>query len=898
MNGGIPDNASPTRQPALSPTTPPKKRPLSRRRRHVRWAIAVLAAVGLAGTVLGIAVYRTSRPTTYKPGEEHAEITRTLAKGVPADAPQPRFSDVTAKAGLGTFRTFTGVRTSQLPEDMGSGAAWGDYDNDSDDDLFVVAAGGPLGSGPDERAPSHLYENLGNGTFRQRSDFPDTRIHGMGAAWGDANGDGWLDLIVTGYNALLLYRNEHGRFVRDLRFPELDGFWAGAAWGDFDNDRDLDLYVCGYVRYEAKDAGRARAAGRTDQYGAAVPFTLNPASYAPERNLLFRNNGDGAFVEVAKSLGVANVEGRSLSALWHDFDQDGWLDLYVANDISDNVLYMNRQGRFEDRSHAAWVADYRGAMGLAAGDWNRDGDDDLFITHWIAQENALYDSLLKDSKALALAGQGDPTRAAATKIRSTPSRRGALQFVDVANLTGLGQIALPMVGWGTEFADFDADGWLDLVVANGSTFEDEQNPRALKPQSPFLFWNERGRHFFNLAPLNDALRAPRVGRGLALADYDNDGDQDIAFVLLEGGVMLLRNEMQTGHWLEVRLRSRAPRGKKAPGFGDGATVVARIGGVELRRTISSASYLSQSSRVVHFGLGTATRVDALDVRWLGGEPLSYGALEANVAWAISEGSSSPRRMSARLPDREADSEARRAGAASPAEARARLLEFWGKQRAAMQAMKVDADLPRAIALFRDALALNPRHEDSRYYLASSLAMTADVEGALTELEELTRINPQSHRGHKQWGTLRAMSARSASDLVAAEQTLRRALAINPEETGTLLVLGEIALLRGQLGIAEQRLTLACRTNARAVGGLFLLGYLAWKRGDEAGARERLVQARRALGEKWVPTGTTSEGDVRQKMHTDQTPLSRFWERWDGSPMFGSFAALESSLRGR
>jgi hypothetical protein len=226
------------------------------------------------------------------------------------------------------------------------------------------------------------------------------------------------------------------------------------------------------------------------QEGTAVPYTLNPSSYAPQRNLLFRNDGTGRFTEVARQLGVDNPEGRSLSALWHDLDDDGWLDLYVANDISDNVLYHNVKGRFEDISHPAWVADYRGAMGLTAGDWNRDGDDDLFITHWLAQENALYDSLLKDT--------------------------GRFTFADSADMSGLGQIALPMVGWGTEFVDFDADGWLDLVVANGSTLETDREPKLLVPQNPFLFWNRRGEFFYDSgaagAVADDAACGTRPGR--------------------------------------------------------------------------------------------------------------------------------------------------------------------------------------------------------------------------------------------------------------------------------------------------------------------------------------------------------------------------------------------------
>ncbi|MBI4161785.1 MAG: VCBS repeat-containing protein, partial [Acidobacteria bacterium] len=482
---------------------------------------------------------------------------------------------MTVEAGLGHFRTFSGPRSSQLPEDMGSGAAWGDYDNDGDEDLFLVSAGGSLILPPQERAPSVLYENLGDGTFRRVEDFPDTRIIGMGAAWADYDGDGWLDLAVTGYRSLILYRNDAGRFVRNEGFPEPDGFWAGASWGDYDADGDPDLYVCGYVQYVENAADRARA---SLQYGRSVPFTLNPVSFRPERNLLFRNDGKGRFREVAAELGVANPEGRSLSAIWIDLDQDGRLDLYVANDISDNAFYRNLGGRFEDISHPAWVADYRGAMGLAAGDWNRDGDDDLFITHWLAQENALYDSLLADRRSSPSAPPGDPggTPGAAT----APPPEVPVRFIDVADQRGLGQIALPMVGWGTEFADFDADGWLDLVVANGNTLEDDADPPGLQPQASFLFWNARGEYFHDLAPLDEGLARPVVARGLSVADYDGDGDLDILRVLHGEGAQLLRNDMQAGNWLKVRLRRSHPSRPRARSEGEGAAVAVRADGVE------------------------------------------------------------------------------------------------------------------------------------------------------------------------------------------------------------------------------------------------------------------------------------------------------------------------------
>jgi tetratricopeptide (TPR) repeat protein len=854
------------------------KTALSPRRKKLRLTILLLSGGSILGLVLGIVIFAISRPERYHPGESSADVTSALARGLPAEAPKPIFTDVTDAAGLAAFRTFVGDRTSQLPEDTGPGLAWGDFDNDGDDDLFLVSAGGPLNASANARSSCELHENLGGGKFRRSSAFPELRIIGTGAAWGDCNADGFLDLAVSGYNTLKLFLNEpaaEGRkFTEHPGFGNLSGFWTGLSWGDFNNDRALDLYVCGYVQYLENDADRARG---SQQLGTFVPYTLNPASYIPGTNLLFQNRGDGVFDEVAVRLGVSNPEGRSLSALWHDFDDDGWLDLYVANDISDNVFYYNRGGTFSNISHAAWVADYRSAMGLAAGDHDRDGDDDLYITHWVAQENALYDNLFSDQ---------------ARKNASTMnSNQPPVRFMDIADMKGLGQIALPYVGWGTEFVDFDADGWLDIIVANGNTIEaDGPPPRKLKPQELFLFWNQRGQFFHNLAPASPLLSQRHVSRGLAVSDYDNDGDVDFAVADLGAGVRLLRNEMQTGNWLKLRLRSRSQNGQ-AIEFGDGSKVVAHIGGVVLRRSVTSASYMSQSSRTLHFGLGNAGQVDRLEVRWLAGETNIYAALEANATYELVEAVSTPRRLEPPLPT------TTRTQTAAPPSDRKNIVEFWSRQRAAMHAMKVEKDIEKAIGLYRSALELNPLHEDSLYYLGNCLAERDDLDGALKALAELTWVNPQSHRGHMRWGTIRAIAAAGTNDLAEAERALQKAHDLNPEETGALLILGEIALMRKDPVLAEQRLAAACRTNPKAAGGLFLNGYIVWKRGEDAAPF--LIKTREALGKDWQPQGATSEGDVKHQHHTEQSPLSRFWQRWNGvAEPSATYAPLDEFLTSR
>jgi hypothetical protein len=716
----------------------------SRRLRRVTGVACSLIVLLLIGAVVTWRVRNENGPEEYVPGEKSADITNAIderaaqsagakvqrvssrpsarradpllnpGRALPAGAPEPRFTDVTRDAGLASFRQFQGPRSSQLPEDMGSGVAWGDFDSDGLEDLFVVSSGGALTLPDSQLAPSILYRNLGDGRFEKVQDFPELRIRGMGAAWGDYDNDGWLDLVVTGYDTIILFHNDHGHLVQVKGLPSPKGFWTGASWGDYNRDGYLDLYVCGYVKYKA---GEASAPTSSTQFGLEVPFTLNPASFEPERNLLFRNNRDGTFTEVARQLGVANPEGRSLSALWHDFDGDGWPDLYVANDISENKLYLNRHGTFVDAGRSAWVEEYRGSMGLAAADFDRDGDDDLFISHWIAQGFALYQSLLSEQK-----GTGS----------------SELHFTDVAANMGIGQRSLQSIGWGTSFVDFDSDGWPDLIVANGSTFEDKAtSPRRLVPMPSFLFWNAHGDFFHDLGPWNHSFAQPHASRGLAVADFNNDGAMDVAIVDHGEGVRLLRNDTPQGNWAEFRLHSRVPPHEAPLGFGDGATIIAWVGGVPLRRTVGSSSYLSQDSHRVHIGLGAVPKIDRLEVRWLRGKPEVWKDLEANQIWDITQGETEAKPFSPAV-------DINNKTIATPHLDNTALAQFWEKQHAAMDAMKREQNYPKAIELFREALVMNPVHEDSHYYLANCLAASGDVRGAIVELDALARSNAKAN----------------------------------------------------------------------------------------------------------------------------------------------------------
>ncbi len=817
---------------------------LGRRKRRLRRVLWLICGLVVAAALVGWGLYRASRPETWTSGETTDEITENLSRDLPEGAPLPRFEDVTETAGLAGFDTFFGVRSSQLPEDMGSGVAWGDFDNDGDDDLFLVSAGGSLTADPETWTPSQLYRNQGRGGFDLVAEFPETRMIGMGAAWGDYDGDGWLDLVVSGYRRLSLFRNQEGTLVPGPELPGGDRFWSGVSWADFDGDRDLDLYVAGYVDYVEDDSDVRRA---TDQYGTAVPYTLNPASFEPVANMLLRNDG-GRFTDVAALYGVSNPEGRSLGALWQDFDADGRLDLYVANDISDNALYLNRGDTFEDAGLSAWVADYRGAMGLTSGDWNRDGDDDLFVTHWLAQENALYESRLVET------AQGAPAGAQ------------RLTFADLAAPKGVGQIALQMVGWGTEFGDLDNDGWLDLVVANGSTLEEKDGSKELKRQPAMLLWNQGGDFFHDLAAASPPFAAEHAARGLALSDYDLDGDLDVAMVHLDSGVALLRNDTETGNWIELELKAQNG------GRGEHSLVVVKAGAEIWRRTVTSASYLSQSSAVVHVGLGEAQVVDDVEVRWKGGDSQWFTNLQANSRYRLTEGDDEALRLASNHPASER--------AVATLDERQRTLDFWAAQRAGMDAMKRDGDCNTAVTRFEEALALNPSHGDARYYLANCLAALDQTQRALDELARMRVDHPGSQRAHRRWAVLKALTATTRSDVEDAAEAASSALAINQEETGSVQLLGELDLMLGDADAAAERFDHVLQTNDRAIGSHFLLAYLDWLDGQDYDGRVAAIRA--ARGPDWKPEGAVAEGDVATRMHSDETPLSGFWQRWDGA----------------
>lgn len=592
---------------------------MSARQRKI-WLSVVATIVGtLALAYLGVWV-QAARNTDFN--DRTAGISADDL-GVAVNAAPIRFREVATACGLASSRAIV-ARRRFLPEDTGSGLAWGDCDGDGDFDLYVVAFSSE--DAPSAASHSCLYRNDG-GRFvdiTAAAGVANPQACGMGASWADYDDDGDADLLVTNYGAPnRLYRNRgHGVFddvATEAGVAESQ--WStGAAWGDYDRDGNLDLYICNYVDYDARLAKVEVAASRGGG-PYSVPFALNPNSFDPAPNRLYRNRGDGTFEDVTERCGVADAEGRSFSAAFVDMDGDTWLDLFVANDVSPNVLYHNmlgvKEGSFYrtlsdpsesgERSPAAFVevsaitgvADSRGSMGLSVAETGAmngqyDGLPDLFITHWVAQENALYQSLRLDEEVI--------------------------EYRDKIREFRLGEISLNVVGWGCGFCDLDLDGRADLLVANGSTLEDRDDTSRLIAEPVFVFWND-GQQFQEIASRTcDALSRPYVARGLAIADFNDDGSPDVAVSINRGEPLLLLNQTSLPHqFLKVRLQAPA-----AACFGAKVEVVV-AGQPQVQWWGADVSLLSQHAPELIFGLGRGKQADAVRVTWADGKVNEYPA---------------------------------------------------------------------------------------------------------------------------------------------------------------------------------------------------------------------------------------------------------------------------------
>jgi enediyne biosynthesis protein E4 len=516
----------------------------------------------------------------------------------------PLFVESAATTGL-TFTHANGATGRfHMPEIMGAGAALFDYDNDGDLDVFLVQGGRlDADTAADAKSPtSRLFRNdLEAGTDRKVGpSFTDVtaraglglRAYGMGAAVGDYDNDADLDLFVTAFGADTLFRNNgDGTFVDVTKDAGVsDPLWStSAAFVDYDRDGDLDLFVANYLDFTV--AGNKLC---HDAVGARDYCT--PRAYRPVPDRLYRNEGNGRFSDATESSGISTADGAGLGVAVGDYNGDGWLDLYVANDATPNQLWINaRDGTFADEGPLSGAAlsaagSPEGSMGIASGDFDADADEDLFVTNIIGETFVLY--------------QND----------------GSGNFDDARVRAGVGRPTAAFTGFGTDWFDYDNDGWLDLFIANGAvnTIEHQRGrpvPYLMKNQ---LFHNRGSGTLEEVTAIaGPAFERPDVGRGAAFGDVDNDGDTDVVVTNNNGAVQLLINQAAgKNHWVQVRLE-QAPANRFALGARVG---IERAGKPTLwRRVKTDGSYLSASDARVHVGLGGAAKIDAVVVHWPDGQ---------------------------------------------------------------------------------------------------------------------------------------------------------------------------------------------------------------------------------------------------------------------------------------
>jgi hypothetical protein len=553
-------------------------------------------------------------------------VRAASAQGVARAATPPvKFADVTAAAGISFKHEGSPTSKKYLPETMGSGVAVFDYDGDGRLDIFFVNGARiddpmPNGASPVKdgaRYWNRLYRQKPDGTFEDRTEKAGVAGsgYGMGAAVGDIDNDGDPDLYVTALGRNTLYRNNGNETFADVTAAAGvagSGWSTSSAFVDFNHDGRLDLFVCRYLDWSFEMdiyCGERRPGYRA---------YCHPDNYRGVTSLLYRNEGNGRFVEVSEKAGVANPEGKGLGVAIADFDRDGLIDIFVANDSVRQFLYRNKgDGTFEDvalLAGAAFNEDGKtfAGMGVDFADYDNDGLPDVVVTNLSNDRYALYRN----------SGDGS--------------------FVYTTNSSNLGRITLLYSGWGTRFLDYDNDGWKDIFVAQGHVLDTIElttpNLKYLEP--PLLARNEggggkQGPRFADVSSASGAVFAESwAARGMASGDLDEDGDVDVVVTTTNGRAYVLRNDGGNGaNWLQLRFV-----GKKSnrDGIGADVRIVTASGAAQHATVTTSSSYLSASDPRVHFGIGAEKLVKSVEVRWPSGATQRLQNVAANRVVTVAE----------------------------------------------------------------------------------------------------------------------------------------------------------------------------------------------------------------------------------------------------------------------
>ena len=521
-----------------------------------------------------------------------------------------RLADVTVQAGIQFEHNSGAFGGKFLPETLGSGCAFLDYDRDGWPDILLIN-GADWPGHKKSRTTVRLYHNNGNGTFTDVTTRAglDVELYGMGVAVGDYNNDGFPDILITCVGQNRLFRNTgRGTFVDVTNAAGLgkrEAFSTSALWFDYDRDGLLDLFVCNYVKWSTETDVFCSLDGKHKSY-------CTPEAYRGETCWLFHNRGDGTFEDVTATSGIFDSSSKSLGVALFDQNHDGWPDLLVANDTQPNKLYRNQHnGTFKDYAVEAGIAfssegKARAGMGIDVADFDNSGTPGVVITNFDNEMIGLY----------RMSGRG---------------------LEDVAPQSGVGIASRNSLGFGCSFLDVNLDGWLDFAVANGHIDETVRNIRGNVgyAQPPQLFLNNQHGIFHDVAAeAGGDFDQPKVGRGLAYADFDRDGDLDLLITTNNGPAYLYRNDQFSGN-RSIRFHLV---GTKSNRDAIGATVRVFAGGLTQSRVVKGgSSYLSQSELPVTFGLEKRDRIDRVVIDWPSGGTEEYKDLSAGRAYTCTEG---------------------------------------------------------------------------------------------------------------------------------------------------------------------------------------------------------------------------------------------------------------------